>query len=317
MINVEVIEASRSPQGVTLWTIAMTYPRFIHSELMTHRVFSRNASSSRAIPIIKSIMAVLRNSAMPVAWGSHKAGMQAGEDLTGIRLGIVKAAWGAAKYAAVGCAWVAMKAGAHKQIANRMLEPWSHITVLVSSTDWSNFDALRNHPDADPTIEELAKQIVAARSDYQGFGKVKDLEPGEWHLPYITDAEYEASWRRFGPHEFEAYQWLRKLSAAYCARVSYLTHGGENPDYEKDIQLYERLAMHEPMHASPLEHQATPDTTSWQETVSIVGNVTTAIKAGQAYDNPELHGNFHGFIQNRKLLDNENVVDSHYKRKLA
>lgn len=293
MIKAEVIAASQNPEGVTLWTIALTYPRFIHAELMTHRVFSRNASSSRAIPILKSIMAVLRNSAAPVEWGAHQPGMQAHKQLSGWRRKVVKAMWHTAKYAAVGCAYVAMKAGAHKQVVNRILEPWSHITVLVTTTDWDNWDDLRNHEDADPTIHELARKIIIARAAHRAGGGVKCLKPGEWHLPYIK------------PHELLQYglENCIKMSVARCARVSYLTHDKKDPDYAKDIALFERLAHHDPMHASPLEHQATPDTMSWQETVRIVGNVTTAIKAGQSYDNPEEHGNLYGFRQNRKMLE--------------
>lgn len=299
MIKVEVIKASRNPEGVVLWTIALTYPRFIHAELMTHRLFSRNASSSRAVPIIKMLRAILRNSAAPVSWGSHKAGMQAGEDLTGIRKAVTKFAWNAAKYCAVAAAWIAMKAGAHKQVVNRMTEPWSHITVLVSTTDWANWDALRDHEDADPTIHALAKQIVKARMLHDTYGRIQDLKPGQWHLPYVTDQELN----QYGPVN------ALKMSTARCARVSYLTHGGEKPVFDNDVKLYERLALHEPKHASPLEHQATPDTVSWQELVRIEGKVRTIIRAGNAYDTPEEHGNFYGFCQHRKTLPNEAVLD--------
>ena len=279
MIKVEVVKASRNPEGVTLWTIALTYPRFIHADLMTHRIFSRNASSSRATPIINSIRAILRNSAAPVSWGSHKAGMQAGEDITGWRLRLAKFAWNAAKNCALTFAWVAMKAGVHKQIVNRMIEPWSHITTLVTTTDWANWDALRDHKDADPTIQALAREIILA--------------------PYVTTAEL----LKFG------IVIAIELSVARCARVSYLTHGGNKPSVEKDRALYQRLAYHDPMHASPLEHQATPDTMSWQELTRIEGLVTTCIKAGNAYDHPEEHGNLYGFRQFRKQLPNESVVE--------
>jgi len=291
MIKAEVIKASRNPEGIALWTVALTYPRFIHAELMTHRLFSRNASSSRAVPIFKSIMAVLKGSVAPVSWGSHKPGMQAGADLKGWRLSLTKGAWNAAKYFAVGCAYVAMKAGAHKQVVNRILEPWSNITVLVSTTDWANWDALRNHEDADPTIHALAEEIIRARKT----AVIDYLKPGEWHMPYVSQSEL----LQYGKEN------ALKMSVARCARVSYLTHGGETPNWENDVALYERLAHHSPMHASPLEHQATPDTMTWQETVRIKGNVTTAIKSGQAYDNPEQHGNFYGFRQNRKMLPGE------------
>ncbi len=307
MIHAEVVAASRNPEGVTLWTVALTYPRFIHAELMTHRLFSRNASSSRAIPIIKSILAVLRNSAAPVSWGSHKPGMQAGEDLKGWKLKLTKGAWHAARFAALGCAWVAMKAGAHKQVVNRILEPWSHITVLVSTTDWANWDALRDHPDADPTIHALAKEIIEARRVAANTGKIRNLKPGEWHLPYVTGIELDT----YGLEN------AIKMSVARCARVSYLTHDKKKPDPIKDFALYERLAHHDPMHASPLEHQATPDSRShYTITKNVLGQRAETVFDDLDYDNKHEHGNFYGFRQNRKMLPNEAVIE-HYERKAA
>ena len=307
MIKAEVIEASRNSEGVTLWTIAVTYPRFIHSELMTHRVFSRNASSSRAVPIFKSISAVLRNSAAPVSLGSHKPGMQAGADLKGWRRILTKGAWNAARYAALGCAWVAMKAGAHKQVVNRILEPWSHITVLISTTNWANWDALRDHSDADPTIQALAKEIIKARQLAIRNGKVKSLKPGQWHLPYVPQAELLK-------HGLEK---AIKISVARCARVSYLTHDRKSPDLQKDLALYERLAHHDPMHSSPLEHQATPDTRShYTITKNVLGMRAETVFDDLDYDNKHEHGNFYGFRQNRKMLPNEAVKES-YERKAA
>jgi len=291
-IKAEVIAASVSREGIELWTIALTYPRFIHAEFMTHRVFSRHASSSRAIPVAKSIKAVASNPAEPVEWGANQKGMQADEPLEGWRLGLTKFAWHGAKTAALGCAWLAMKAGAHKQVVNRILEPWSHITVLVSSTDWSNWDALRRHKDADPTIRPLAMAIYIAQARHRrnDRGGVVKLKPGEWHLPYVSDQERIQ-------YTLEE---CKMMSVARSARVSYLTHDKQNPVPENDFALFDRLANHTPMHASPLEHQATPDT--------VYGHcVIDQFHSESLWSHPDQHGNFYGWRQNRKMLPNEAV----------
>lgn len=217
--------------GPTLYTFEARYPRFIHSEVMTHRDFSRNASSSRAIPTLRLLRDILRDPAVPVEWGSNKPGMQAGAALTGWKLRAVKAAWFGAMYVAVGAAYVAHKAGAHKQIVNRIVEPWSHITVVISSTKWDNFFNLRCHPAADPTMRELADAILVARASAQVVMRNR-------HRPY-----YETNDTR---------------SVAACARVSYLNHDRTETDPEKDRALYDMLASSK--HLSPFEHVAWPVT---------------------------------------------------------
>lgn len=232
-IEAKVIAHSSSEGSPDLISLALRYPRFIHAELMTHRVFSRSASSSRAVPIWRMIRDVLRDPARPVAWGSNKPGMQAGRGLTGLRLWIVQSIWMLGCYLAVALAWVAMKAGAHKQIVNRILEPWAHISVIVTATDWENFFSLRCHPAADPTMRALAEAMEDAifRSTAKPLGWL------EWHQPYAEDGSAEQS-------------------AARCARVSYLRHDGTAPSIEDDERLASTLLTER--HMSPFEHQATP-----------------------------------------------------------
>ena len=81
MIKAKVICDSISPSGVRLTTLELQYHRFVHSEMMTHRMLSRNASSSRAIPVEKMLKQVAENPAMPIHWGKNQAGMQAREEL--------------------------------------------------------------------------------------------------------------------------------------------------------------------------------------------------------------------------------------------
>lgn len=281
-ISAKVVAHSRAPGAPDLITLQLRYPRMIHSEFMTHRVFSRNASSSRAIPIERMIQDVIDDPAMPVAWGSNKPGMQAGEecthtiDLSDDVGGFEREeAWLIARDRAVEVARGFAKADYHKQIVNRLLEPFGHISVVCTATEWDNFFTLRCHPDADPTMRALAEAmrdaIAGSRYDVINFS----LERSGMHLPYISMADIE-DWPvadRGTP------QWsdLAMISAARCARVSYLTHSGDKPDIEKDLILAKKLI--ESKHASPMEHQAR------------VGN-----------RNQSLWRNFNGWEQHRAII---------------
>lgn len=244
--EVKVIEKSKADvSGVELTTFQLKYPRFIHSEFMTHRVFSRNASSSRAIPVEKMLEQVRKDPAMPIHWGQNQPGMQAKVELPMEAMLQAKEAWKTAAEMASYYAAQMHKAGAHKQIVNRILEPFQWISVIVTATEWDNFYALRDHADAQPEIAHLAGMMKYATS----LVEPKLVRMGEWHLPYVGEDE-RALYRE---------DILVKLSAARCARVSYLTHDGQAPDVFKDIALYDRLVGSTPIHASPVEHQATPN----------------------------------------------------------
>lgn len=218
-----------------LTTLQLRYPRIIHSEFMTHRTFSRNASSSRAIPIEKMIQDVLDDTAMPFKWGRNQPGMQARQEHE--HPFVAQDTWLEARDDAVFHARVLSDEGFHKQIANRLLEPFMHINVVVTATEWDNWFALRNHEDADPTIHELAHQMSLAMTN----SDPTYLSKSEWHLPYISYLDREE-------HDEPM---LAKMSAARCARVSY----GE-PRVGDDLKLAEQLISSG--HWSPLEHQAYP-----------------------------------------------------------
>lgn len=245
-ITAKVIEDSLSIYGARLTTLQLTYPRFIHAEFMTHRVFSRNASSSRAIPVAKMVEMVRTDPAMPIHWGANQPGMQAKSELMPLANRThSKTLWVKAANQAADIAEAMMKMGLHKQVANRLLEPFQHIHVVVTATEWQNFFDLRCHPDAQPEIQELATQMRLAIAESLPTAVCVD----EWHLPYVTMAEREM---------YETTE-LVKISAARCARVSYLKHDGTESDIKEDLELYERLVGGVPLHASPIEHQATPD----------------------------------------------------------
>lgn len=245
MIEAKIIIDSISPKGVRLTTFELKYPRFVLAEFNTHRVFSRNSASSRAIPVKKLIKDVIDDPVIPVFWGKNQAGMQAKEELSGIPLKLAQFLWGIARYPACGIAYCMTKIGLHKQIANRIIEPWMWTKTIVTTTEWDNFFELRMHEDAQPEIYVLATRM------YEEYlkSKPKLLGYGKWHLPYISDEET-------GKCDIDT---LIKASAARCARVSYLTHDGKTPDIEKDLKLYNSLVGAVPIHGSPTEHQATPN----------------------------------------------------------
>jgi len=261
---VKVIEDSIASNGKRLTTLQLSYPRFIHAEFMTHRVFSRNASSSRAIPVAKMIEQVRNNPAMPIHWGKNQPGMQANEQLTGDELRQAKEAWMTAAQLAATQASILNSIGAHKQVANRILEPFQFIHVIVTASEWDNFFSLRAHPDAQPEIQALAVEMRRQMLMSCPVKRACDRQNAYgWHLPYVTRDERVAY--------NDTPEFLAKLSAARCARVSYLNHDGTTPSIEKDLELYDRLVGMRPLHASPIEHQAYPLPKADQRSNNFVG----------------------------------------------
>jgi len=254
--------------GDRLTTFVVTYPRFVHSELLTHRMLSRNSSSSRAIPITKMIEQVQTDPVLPIWWGRNQGGMQAREELTHDEVCLARTTWLAARDEAVVSAKYLTAIGLHKQIVNRILEPWMWITVIVSATTWENFFALRCHPDAQPEIRKIADMMRAAMEESKPVLRVGG---GVWHLPFIKMHE----------HQHNPIEDIVKISAARCARVSYLTHDGK---YDKvaDITLCDRLAASG--HWSPFEH------------------VAQAMPSSMCHSIDGKSGNFTGWLQFRQIM---------------
>lgn len=281
---VKIIKDSIAPGKKRLTTMELCYPRMVHSEFMTHREKSKNAGSSRARPVKKVIETVKFNPVIPVYWGTANAGMQAGEETQQIEL--AEKIWLQARDQVVAAAeklaglvsvnkygdYVddsdpnAIKLNLHKQIVNRILEPWSWITVICSSTSYNNFFALRCHPDAQPEIQKLAYMMKEAYDN----STPEVLEEGQWHLPYLQEDEKHLD-----------LETQRAICVARCARVSYLTHDGVR-NVEKDLELYNRLLSGSGSgHWSPFEH----------------------IARAEAHQLPS--GNFKGWTQWRKMFPNE------------
>ena len=236
-IEAKIICDSINPAGKRITSFLVTYPRFIHAEIMTHRALSRNAASSRAIPTEKILKAVKENPAMPEWWGANQSGMQAKEELPlECRIPAMHAIKGLGRISSE-IVRELNELGLHKQIANRYLEPWFHITVLITATEWQNFFGLRAHPDAQPEFQVLAYRMLDAYLK----NKPTKLEWGDWHLPFASR------------DEFSNLQDAIFHSVACAARTSYTTHEGEYTP-EKQAALVQKLAS--AGHWSPFEHQA-------------------------------------------------------------
>jgi hypothetical protein len=187
-IKAEILADSISPAGVRLTTLLCEYPRFIHSELMTHRVFSRNAASSRAIPPEKQIQRIIDDPFVPV-FGSRVAGMGEGE-LDDLSQDAARRTWLLARDSAVDYAKVLNKLGTDKSRINRLLEPFSWITVIITATEWSNFFALRDHPAAQGEFQQLARAMREAMDVHTP----RELRHGQWHLPLVKIGGRTTDW---------------------------------------------------------------------------------------------------------------------------
>lgn len=208
------------------------YHNFVANGIVVH--------NSRAIPVEKTIKQVLENPFVPYYWGKNQKGMQANLELTKIEQELCRQKWLEARDVAVEKAKELISLGLHKQIANRILEPWCWVTTIVTATDWENFFALRAHKDAQPEFRILAELMLEV---YNKSNPVI-LQQGEWHTPfadkYIDSLSLEER---------------LKVATARCARVSYVSFEGDI-DHEKDYALHDNLLASG--HMSPFEHCATP-----------------------------------------------------------
>lgn len=240
MISAQIIRDSMNPVGVRLTTAIWVYPKYIHGEVMTHRALSKNASSSRAIPTAKMLGWVVNDPAMPSSWPKNQAGMQAKEELDVDTALECEAIINEMKFACVKGVEELNSKGLHKQNANRYLEPWLHMTTLVSGTDWINLFALRVHKDAQPEFQRLAHKMLVAYLQ----SVPETLRVGEWHLPF----------REYTEDDLDVQQMI-KVCTGRCARVSYKNQEGEY-SVSDDIKLHDRLIAQNPGHWTPTEHIA-------------------------------------------------------------
>lgn len=222
-----------------LATFVIKAPKFIYGHICSHRALSRNTSSSRAIPAKRLRSMVLNKPYTPIYFGKNKPGMQSGEELKGWRLWFSKKLWLWARVIPCLIHFVSEKMGVHKELLNRMIEPWLMVDVILSGTEWENFILLRSNPSAQPEMQFISKEINKQLNETTP----QSLKAGEWHIPFILSSEKGLS-----------LDMQKKISAARCARVSYKLFDGETSNIESDLRLCDKLISLG--HWSPFEHQA-------------------------------------------------------------
>ena len=299
MISAKIIADSVNQNGTRMTTMEIEYPRFILAELNTHRMLSKNSASSRAIPVKAMHEHIMQAPAAPVYWGKNQAGMQAKEQLTEYDMSRAKHIWTKAKEDAIYWAKALADLELHKQIANRVTEPWMTMKTVISGTEWANFFWLRNHADAQPEIAELARKMHEAMA----ASKPQLLGSGEWHVPYVKtyrDTHTGVLHYVDADDKYITAEEARIISSSCCAQVSYRK---SDDSYEKAVKIYKQLIESTPAHASPVEHQATP-----MNKGTVCALVPEIWRPGITHVDRNCQlwsGNLRDWIQFRKLIANE------------
>jgi len=304
-ISAKIVADSISAYGKRITTFELEYPRFIHSEFTTHRMISKNAASSRAIPVNKMIENIIANTAMPIHWGKNQPGMSAKEecdqmfnlswghsDETMYPLNTREDMWRESRSFAIYVAEAFSRAGYHKQIVNRLLEPYQFMKVVATATEWDNFFWLRDHEDAQPEIRELARVMLLAMNQ----SKPVILYETEWHMPYFENGYWK---EHFSNNTLEE---ALMISSSCCAQTSYRK---SDDSLEKAIIVYNKLVESKPVHASPFEHQAKP-----MKHISSANDAMNIAKweAGVTHLDSSFRlwsANFCEWVQHRKLINND------------
>lgn len=340
-IKAEIVGHSLSPQGDELISVLCTFPRIILAEVNTHRMLSKNTSSSRAIPFNKMVEAVQNNPFIPIAWQKEHKGMQGNEYITDeLEIEFATSNWLAAKKDAI--KWAEALNGNNsypsvtKQLCNRLLEPFMWTTMLItgSKEGWDNFFNLRC-----PQYK-LGDEIFKSKKDWKNRlekdlnNKTDDKTPLFWlrinkgqaeiHMMALAECIYDAV-NESTPEQLNPGQWhvpfidkiihnnitlsneeLVKITTAMAAHTSYTIVGGEAvKSYEKWIELYDKLIAYDPPHSSPMEHCARA--MSNYEYQSFVKGYTLPIDDETNYRNTLSEGwcnNLKGFIPLRYFMDN-------------
>ena len=288
-IKVEIVADSINQQGDRLTSLVLTYPRIIHAEMMTHRMFSRNASSSRAVPIQKMIEAVKNNTFCPFEFQKAHKGMQGSEYFTGKDKQECVDLWLESAELALQQAEKMKAKGISKQIINRILEPYQYYKVLItgSKEGWENFFKLRNPSYSWQGKGEFKswKDLVkshfkegASRDWVDGLENTSVLErlqinkgQAEIHMMMLSEKIYDVI-QESVPIQLKPNEWhipmisdlesLKlstddqiKLSVGRAANTSYTVVGDE-----KELTLEHAIKIHdkcvELVHSSVFEHCA-------------------------------------------------------------
>lgn len=243
--------------ATTAYTFELVYPRIIHSEFMTHRMFSRNAMSSRATPFMTMIASLDEEHYVPQQFLKNQSGMVGGEPFTEKEQEALKDAWDEAYTTVREMALEFADVGVHKQYVNRLLEPFAFIKVIVTATEWDNFFKLRLAPDAQPEIQDLAKAIKESMGLKDKFEIDGLFLNHKFSTPYIKSDDVVDIVKGFSvASTLELGTVIACVSMARCARVSYYKHDGNRPSIEEDLKLAKRLLTSG--HLTPSEHIVYP-----------------------------------------------------------
>jgi thymidylate synthase ThyX len=302
----KILADSVSPNGHRLTTFEVTFPRIVLAEFNTHRQFSRNSASSRAIPVKKMLERVRENPFVPSIWGKNQKGMQASEILDDEDEARAVFAWRELRNHARNAAWYLAGPESeggldvHKQIANRLLEPWLWHTCIVSATEWGNFWNLRDNKMAQPEIHTIASLM----HELYKASEPHPVNYNDWHLPLVPPDE------AFNIEVADVVLTAAKISAGRCARVSYLTHDGRR-DHAEDLRLHDTLLASG--HMSPLEHPARPMNRTELELFARADKTWDAEAGHWGWLRTRSHfcGNFNGWVQLRKLVPGEADIHTH------
>src|SRR6056300_800481 len=282
MIKAKIVQDSSLPTGERLLTFSVMYGRLIHSELLRHRAASHSVKSSRAIPTHKYRAEVMENIYVPVKFGTKKKGMQAGEP-TFLTKFYGEKIWKLSSKFACFFHWMMEKFGIHKEVANRVLEPyvWVEETITVEADALKEIANLRIHDDAQEDVRRIVEEMVYEMDRSTPV----ELNQEQWHVPYVVrrQVENEMIYTDNIGNKLTLDQAII-CSAARCARSSYANHDNSMSSYDKDIGLAKQLIGSEPMHLSPFEHQARPFTDDTEKS--------------------QYSSNFRNFFQQRKAIEN-------------
>jgi len=298
----EVVADSINAWGDRVTSFRLHYHRFIHAEFLRHRMFSNSVSSSRAIPVPKMLDQIKENPATPIYWGRNQAGMSAKEEIEDTFDANME--WQEAIHWGTECATNLHSMEVHKQITNRLVEPFQFINQVVTATDFDNFYYLRIHADAQPEIQELANVMYEAQQQ-----SIPDQRRNSWHLPFVTE-EMRIDYGIAN---------AKKISASMCAQASYRV---SDDSLEKAEMIYDKLVTSRPLHASPFEHVCLP----FSEEEMMARRLTQGLYRQQLeriYDDKGLvemqvrqlmyNGNFRGWTQMRKHINDENYTKTFIK----
>ncbi len=256
MIKAKIVQDSSLPTGERVLTFSAMYGRLIHSELLRHRAASHSVKSSRAIPTKKYREEVKQNIYVPVKFGTKKRGMQAGKP-TFLSKFYGERVWRLSSKFACLFHWMMEKLDIHKEVANRILEPyvWVEETITVEADALKEIAELRIHDDAQEDVRKIVEEMLYEMDKSTPV----ELKEGQWHVPYVV-RKITNGVMTYTDNNGKNLTSDEAIicSAARSARSSYANHDNSMSVFEKDIKLAKQLIGSKPMHLSPFEHQARP-----------------------------------------------------------